>query len=87
MTIQLREEIAEQHAGLGQPKKWLRNMVVIFLAQLKMSTVQWTYFGYLAAVKSQNGAMSFGRVSTFLDIYIQRILDAGLLTEEQVRIN
>lgn len=40
--------------------------------------VQWTYFGYLAAVKSQNGAaMSFGRVSSFLDIYIQRDLDAA----------
>ncbi|TOL42939.1 hypothetical protein CGH97_26020, partial [Vibrio parahaemolyticus] len=48
--------------------------------------VQWTYFGYLAAVKSQNGAaMSFGRVSTFLDVYIQRDIEAGKLTEQQAQ--
>ena len=48
--------------------------------------VQWTYFGYLAAVKEQNGAaMSLGRVSTFLDIYLQRDLERGLLTEDQAQ--
>ena len=48
--------------------------------------VQFTYFAYLAAIKEQNGAaMSLGRVSTFLDIYIKRDMDAGLLTEEQAQ--
>ena len=48
--------------------------------------IQWLYFGYLAAVKEQNGAaMSLGRTSTFLDIYIQRDLDRGLITEEQAQ--
>ena len=48
--------------------------------------VQWTYFAYLAAVKSQNGAaMSFGRVATFLDIYIERDLHNGTLTEVQAQ--
>ena len=48
--------------------------------------VQWTYFGYLAAIKEQNGAsMSIGRISTFLDIYIQRDLKNGTLTEEQAQ--
>ena len=48
--------------------------------------VQWVYFGYLAAVKTQNGAaMSVGRVSTFLDIYIERDLKNGILTEEEAQ--
>src|SRR3981189_1355746 len=48
--------------------------------------VQWLYFGYLAAVKEQNGAaMSLGRTSTFLDIYFERDLTAGILTEEQTQ--
>ena len=48
--------------------------------------VQWLYFGYLAAIKTQNGAaMSVGRVSTFLDIYIQRDLDNGTLTESEAQ--
>ena len=48
--------------------------------------VQWLYFGYLAAVKEQNGAaMSLGRTSTFLDIYIQRDLDNGLITEKEAQ--
>ena len=48
--------------------------------------VQWLYFGYLAAVKTQNGAaMSVGRVSTFLDIYIERDLKNGILTEEEAQ--
>ena len=58
----------------------------IFLVQQKNAkeAVQWTYFGYLAAIKEQNGAaMSIGRVSTFLDIYIQRDINKGILTEEK----
>ena len=48
--------------------------------------VQWLYFGYLAAIKTQNGAaMSVGRVSTFLDIYIERDLENGTLTESQAQ--
>lgn len=88
MTIQLREEIAEQHAALGQIQEMAAKYGcdISRPAQNAKEAVQWTYFGYLAAVKSQNGAaMSFGRVSTFLDIYIQRDLDAGLLTEEQAQ--
>ncbi|GLX62203.1 formate acetyltransferase [Proteus vulgaris] len=88
MTIQLREEIAEQHAALGQIQEMAAKYGydISRPAQNAKEAVQWTYFGYLAAVKSQNGAaMSFGRVSTFLDIYIQRDIDAGLLTEEQAQ--
>ena len=53
---------------------------------LRSEAVQWLYFGYLAAVKEQNGAaMSLGRTSTFLDIYFERDLEAGTLTEEQAQ--
>ncbi|WOO51002.1 formate C-acetyltransferase [Hafnia alvei] len=88
MTIQLREEIAEQHAALGQIQEMAAKYGydISRPAQNAKEAVQWTYFGYLAAVKSQNGAaMSFGRVSTFLDIYIQRDIEAGLLTEEEAQ--
>ena len=48
--------------------------------------VQWLYFGYLAAIKTQNGAaMSVGRVSTFLDIYIERDIEKGILTEKEAQ--
>ncbi len=51
-------------------------------AKNAQEAIQWLYFGYLAAIKSQNGAaMSIGRISAFLDIYIQRDLDRGLITE------
>ncbi|MGE9805666.1 pyruvate formate lyase family protein, partial [Escherichia coli] len=65
MTIQLREEIAEQHAALGQIQEMAAKYGcdISRPAQNAKEAVQWTYFGYLAAVKSQNGAaMSFGRV-------------------------
>ena len=61
---------------------------MIFPARLKMriEAVQWLYFGYLAAIKTQNGAaMSVGRVSTFLDIYIQRDLKNGTITEAEAQ--
>ncbi len=88
MTIQLREEIAEQHRALGQMKEMAAKYGydISGPATNAKEAVQWTYFAYLAAVKSQNGAaMSFGRVSTFLDIYIERDLKAGLLTEQQAQ--
>ena len=88
MTIQLREEIAEQHRALGQIKEMAAKYGcdISGPATTAQEAVQWTYFGYLAAVKSQNGAaMSFGRVSTFLDVFIQRDIDAGKLTEEQAQ--
>ena len=55
-------------------------------AKNAQEAIQWTYFAYLAAVKSQNGAaMSFGRVSSFLDIYIERDLKNGVITETQAQ--
>lgn len=84
MTIQLREEIAEQHRALAQIKEMAAKYGCDISAPATNAheAVQWTYFGYLAAVKSQNGAaMSFGRVSTFLDVYIERDMKAGKLTE------
>ncbi len=87
-TIRLREEIAEQHRALGQIKAMAAKYGcnISLPATTAQEAVQWTYFGYLAAVKSQNGAaMSFGRVSTFLDIYIERDMQAGRLTEVQAQ--
>ncbi|ATM85380.1 formate C-acetyltransferase [Yersinia massiliensis] len=84
MTIQLREEIAEQHRALNQIKQMAAKYGcdISGPATNAREAVQWTYFGYLAAVKSQNGAaMSFGRVSTFLDVYIERDMKEGKLTE------
>ncbi|CAM3931361.1 formate C-acetyltransferase [Serratia silvae] len=88
MTIQLREEIAEQHRALGQIKEMAAKYGydISGPAITAQEAVQWTYFGYLAAVKSQNGAaMSFGRVSTFLDVFIERDIKAGKLTELQAQ--
>ncbi|MDT3251160.1 formate C-acetyltransferase [Serratia sp. root2] len=88
MTIQLREEIAEQHRALAQIKEMAAKYGcdISGPATTAQEAVQWTYFGYLAAVKSQNGAaMSFGRVSTFLDVFIERDIKAGKLSEEQAQ--
>ncbi len=88
MTIQLREEIAEQHRALAQMKEMAASygLDISGPAQNAKEAIQWTYFGYLAAVKSQNGAaMSFGRTSTFLDIYIERDLREGTLTEQEAQ--
>lgn len=74
-TMQLREEIAEQHKALGQMKQMAASYGcdISGPATNAKEAIQWTYFGYLAAVKSQNGAaMSLGRTSSFLDIYIDR---------------
>ncbi|GLP94807.1 formate C-acetyltransferase [Paraferrimonas sedimenticola] len=87
-VIQLREEIAEQHRALGQLKEMAASygFDISKPAQNAKEAVQWTYFAYLAAVKSQNGAaMSLGRVSTFLDIYFERDLQAGAITESEAQ--
>ncbi|WP_319773276.1 formate C-acetyltransferase [Breoghania sp.] len=84
-TMRLREEMSEQFRALDE----LREMAAKYGCDISrpaanaLEAIQWTYFGYLGAVKEQNGAaMSLGRISTFLDIYIQRDLEAGFLTEE-----
>lgn len=87
-TIRLREEIAEQIRALGELKQMAASYGhdVSGPATTAREAVQWLYFAYLAAVKEQNGAaMSLGRTSTFLDIYLQRDLDAGRLTEAQAQ--
>ncbi|WP_075181200.1 formate C-acetyltransferase [Pantoea sp. 1.19] len=87
-TIRLREEIAEQHRALAQMKTMAAKYGcdIAGPARNAREAVQWTYFGYLAAVKSQNGAaMSFGRVSTFLDIYLERDMQAGTLSESEAQ--
>lgn len=87
-NIRLREELAEQLRALEDLKKLgeIYGFDISRPAKNAKEAVQWLYFGYLAAVKEQNGAaMSLGRTSTFLDIYIQRDLDRGLITEEQAQ--
>ena len=86
--FQLREEIAEQIRALKGMKEMAANYGYDISQPAKNAkeAVQWVYFGYLAAVKTQNGAaMSVGRVSTFLDIYIERDLKNGILTEEEAQ--
>lgn len=83
--IQLREEVSEQFRALKELKE-LGNIYGFDIsrpAQTAQEAFQWLYLGYLAAVKQQNGAaMSLGRTSTFLDIYIERDIANGVLTEE-----
>ena len=87
-VIRLKEEVADQIKAL----KGLKEMAALYgfdiskPATTAKEAVQWLYFGYLGAIKTQNGAaMSIGRVSTFLDIYINRDLEAGLITESQAQ--
>ncbi|HRU95821.1 MAG TPA: formate C-acetyltransferase [Ruminococcus sp.] len=87
-NIRLREELSEQVRALQDLKKLgeIYGFDISKPAANAKEAVQWLYFGYLAAVKEQNGAaMSLGRTSTFLDIYIQRDLERGLITEEQAQ--
>lgn len=87
-NIQLREELAEQIRALDDLKKLgeIYGCDISKPASNAKEAIQWLYFGYLAAVKEQNGAaMSLGRTSTFVDIYIQRDLDRGLITEKQAQ--
>ena len=86
--VRLREEITEQIGAL----KALKRMATAYgfdisrPATTAQEAIQWTYFGYLGAIKDQNGAaMSIGRVSTFLDIYVERDLKNGLITEEEAQ--
>ncbi|MDD1781411.1 formate C-acetyltransferase [Enterovibrio sp. ZSDZ35] len=84
MTMQLREEIQEQYRALNQIKEMAAKYGydISGPATDAQEAVQWLYFGYLAAVKSQNGAaMSLGRTSTFLDVYIERDIASGKITE------
>ena len=87
-VIQLREELSDQINAL----KGMKAMAAAYgydisePATTAKEAVQWTYFGYLAAIKTQNGAaMSVGRVSTFLDIYINKDLEAGKITEAEAQ--
>ncbi len=86
--IRLREEISDQYKALKRIKEMAAayGFDISRPAENAKEAVQWTYFGYLAAIKEQNGAaMSIGRVSTFLDIYIQRDINKGILTEEKAQ--
>ena len=86
--IRLREEIAKQIKALNGMKEMAKIYGFDISAPAKNAreAVQWLYFGYLAAIKTQNGAaMSVGRVSTFLDIYIQRDIDRDILTEQEAQ--
>ena len=87
-VIRLREEITMQYKALGQMKKMAESYGYDISKPAKdaKEAVQWLYFGYLAAIKTQNGAaMSVGRISTFLDIYIERDLKAGKITETEAQ--
>lgn len=88
VNIRLREELSEQIRALGA----LKEMAQIYgfdisePAKNAQEAIQWLYFGYLAAVKDQNGAaMSLGRTSTFIDIYIERDLKNGVITEKEAQ--
>ena len=86
--IRQREELSEQIRALEGMKKMaaLYGYDISAPASNAKEAVQWLYFGYLAAIKTQNGAaMSVGRISTFLDIYIERDLEAGTLTESEAQ--
>ncbi len=84
-TIRLSEELSRQIEFLGKMKE-IANLYGFDISEPAhdaREAIQWTYFGYLAAIKEQNGAaMSLGRVSTFFDIYIERDIERGILTEE-----
>ena len=87
-TIRAREEISEQIKALGELKEMaLKYGIDISKPATDVKeAIQWTYFGYLSAVKEQNGAaMSIGRISTFLDIYAEKDLASGKYTEKEIQ--
>ena len=86
--LQLKEELAEQIRALQEMAELGRiyGFDITRPAENAKEAIQWLYFGYLAAIKEQNGAaMSIGRTSTFLDIYIERDLRNGVITEEEAQ--
>lgn len=86
--LQVREELSEQIRALHELKQMAANygFDIRYPASTGQEAVQWTYFGYLAAIKEQNGAaMSIGRISTFLDIYFERDFQEGRLDEMQAQ--
>ena len=87
-NIRLREELSEQIRALGELKELgkIYDLDISKPATTAKEAIQWLYFGYLASVKEQNGAaMSLGRTSTFIDIYIERDIKNGVLTEEEAQ--
>lgn len=87
-TMRLREEISEQYRSLNELKKLAESYGYDISKPASNATeaFQWVYFAYLAAIKEQNGAaMSLGRVATFLDIYIERDIQNGTLTEQEAQ--
>ncbi len=87
-VIRLREELSDQLSSLMELKELgkIYGFDISSPAKNAKEAIQWLYFGYLASVKEQNGAaMSLGRTSTFLDIYIQRDLDNGVITEKEAQ--
>lgn len=87
-TMRLREEISEQYRSLNELKQLAQSYGydISKPASNAVEAFQWVYFAYLAAIKEQNGAaMSLGRVATFLDIYIERDLQNGTLTEQEAQ--
>jgi len=87
-TIRLREEVSMQINALNEIKAMAEKYGydISNPANDAKEAIQWTYFGYLAAIKENNGAaMSLGRTSTFLDIYIERDMEEGFLTEEEAQ--
>ena len=87
-TIRLREELSEQIRALAELKEMAASygFDISKPAKNAKEAIQWLYFGYLGAIKEQNGAaMSLGRTSTFIDIYIARDIAAGLITEAEAQ--
>lgn len=87
-VIRQREELAEQIKALKEMKIMASSygFDISQPAKNSLEAVQWLYFGYLAAIKTQNGAaMSVGRISTFLDIYFERDLENGVFTESEIQ--
>ena len=87
-VIRLREEIAEQIKALKELAQMAKDYGFDISRPAKdtKEAIQWLYFGYLAAVKEQNGAaMSIGRISSFLDIYMERDLNSGVYTESEIQ--
>lgn len=87
-VIRQREELAEQIKALKEMKVMAASYGydISQPAKNSLEAVQWLYFGYLAAIKTQNGAaMSVGRISTFLDIYFERDLENGVFTESEIQ--